>query len=162
MQIYWKQSIQFCCYLIADFKHAVPFILQKISQFSSNFLVWEFCEKAQFRIVSGESPETMRKLCISIKFPHQEISWNYGILRGFHIPFPYSRPVFQYIETSQLIGSMKSLTSISIGRSSHPCLDQVLFCEFLNTFFCAEHLYPVHPIYVLCHGDKQLFLWCVI
>ena len=24
----------------------------------------------------------MRKLCLSIKFPHQEISWNYGILRS--------------------------------------------------------------------------------
>ena len=33
-----------------------------------------------FRIVSGESPETMRKLCLSRKFPPQEISWNYDIL----------------------------------------------------------------------------------
>ena len=32
-----------------------------------------------FRIASGESPETMRKLCLSKKFPHQEIRWNYGI-----------------------------------------------------------------------------------
>ena len=30
----------------------------------------------------GESPETMRKLCLSTKFPHQEISWNYGIFRS--------------------------------------------------------------------------------
>ena len=27
-------------------------------------------------------PETMRKLCVSSKFPHQEIRWNYGILRS--------------------------------------------------------------------------------
>ena len=33
-----------------------------------------------FRIVSDESPETMRKLWISTKFPHQEIRWNYGII----------------------------------------------------------------------------------
>ena len=26
-------------------------------------------------------PETMRKLCPSTKFPHQEIRWNYGIFR---------------------------------------------------------------------------------
>ena len=32
----------------------------------------------------GESPETMRKLCLSTKFPHQEIRWNYGILRSPH------------------------------------------------------------------------------
>ena len=29
------------------------------------------------------SPETMRKLCLSTKFPHHEIRWNYGILRSF-------------------------------------------------------------------------------
>ena len=27
----------------------------------------------------GESPETMRKLCLSTKFPYQEIRLNYGI-----------------------------------------------------------------------------------
>ena len=32
------------------------------------------------RRVLGESPETMRKLWLSIKFPHQEIRCNYGIL----------------------------------------------------------------------------------
>ena len=30
-------------------------------------------ERHSFRIVSGESPETVRKLCLSIKFPHQEL-----------------------------------------------------------------------------------------
>ena len=50
---------------------------------SPNFLVWKFCGKAQFRIVSGESPKTMRKLCLSIKFPHQEIRWKYGIFAVF-------------------------------------------------------------------------------
>ena len=33
-------------------------------------------------MVSGELPETMRKLYLSTKFPHQEIRWNYGILRS--------------------------------------------------------------------------------
>ena len=32
--------------------------------------------------VSGDSTETMRKLCLSTKFPHHEIMWNYGILRS--------------------------------------------------------------------------------
>ena len=27
-------------------------------------------------------PETMRKLCLSTKFPHHEIRWNYGIFRS--------------------------------------------------------------------------------
>ena len=45
-----------------------------------NFLVWKFCEKAQ--ILHRATPETMRKLCLSIKIPHQEIRCNYGILRS--------------------------------------------------------------------------------
>ena len=38
-------------------------------------------EVLQKGTVSGESPKTMKKLCHSAKFPHQEIRWNYGILR---------------------------------------------------------------------------------
>ena len=30
----------------------------------------------------GTVSETMRKLCLSAKFPHQEIRWNYGIFRS--------------------------------------------------------------------------------
>ena len=47
-----------------------------------NLLAWKFCWKAQFPIFSGESPETIWKLCLSTKFPHHEIGWNYGILRS--------------------------------------------------------------------------------
>ena len=35
-----------------------------------------FVERHSFRIVSGKSPETMRKLCLSTKLPHQEIRRN--------------------------------------------------------------------------------------
>ena len=38
-----------------------------------NFVVWKFCEKAQFPPSLGRYGKTMRKLCLSIKFPHQEI-----------------------------------------------------------------------------------------
>ena len=30
----------------------------------------------------GELAETMRKLCLTTRFPPQEIRWNYGILRS--------------------------------------------------------------------------------
>ena len=33
-------------------------------------------------IVSSDPPETVRKLCLSTKFPHQEIRWNYSIFCG--------------------------------------------------------------------------------
>ena len=49
---------------------------------SLNFLLWTFCERHSFPRVSGDSPKTLRKLCLSAKFPHQEIRWNYGILRS--------------------------------------------------------------------------------
>ena len=37
-------------------------------------------ERYSFRIFLGDSPETIRKLRLSTKFPHLEISWNYDIL----------------------------------------------------------------------------------
>ena len=46
---------------------------------SPNFLVWNICGKAQFPHSFGRIAETMRKLCLSTKFPHQEMKWSYGI-----------------------------------------------------------------------------------
>ena len=49
------------------------------------FLLTSWCGiivvRQSFRRSSGESPETLRKLCLSTKFPHHEIRWNHGILR---------------------------------------------------------------------------------
>ena len=39
-------------------------------------------EKNSFCTVLGESPETMGKLFLSTKFPHQDIRWNNGILHS--------------------------------------------------------------------------------
>ena len=39
-------------------------------------------ERHSFRIVLGNSAKTMQKLCLSTKLPHQEITWNYAILRS--------------------------------------------------------------------------------
>ena len=50
----------------------------KYSSFTS-FLGEEILWK---NTVSGESPETLRKLCPSTKFSGQETEWNYGILRS--------------------------------------------------------------------------------
>ena len=41
-----------------------------------------FVERRSIRKVSGESPETLRLLCLSTKLPHQEIGWNYGSLHS--------------------------------------------------------------------------------
>ena len=39
-------------------------------------------KRRSFCIDSGDLPETMGRLCISTKVPHQEIRWNYSILRA--------------------------------------------------------------------------------
>ena len=56
--------------------------LRRIPQFHLKSWCGNFVERHSFRIVSDVSPETIRKLCLSIKFPHQEIRWNYDILRS--------------------------------------------------------------------------------
>ena len=44
---------------------------------STNFLVWNFCGKAQFPQIFGRIK----------KFPHQKISWNYGTLHSAYFSF---------------------------------------------------------------------------
>ena len=64
--------------------------LCKMSQL--HLISWRgnFAERHSFRIILGDSPETMRKLCLSGKFLHQEIRWNYGIFRsGMNEDWPY-------------------------------------------------------------------------
>ena len=60
-------------------------ILWKGTVFANFWLIsrcGNFVQRHSFRIVSGESPETLRKLWLSTKFPHHKIRWNYGILRS--------------------------------------------------------------------------------
>ena len=53
--------------------------LRKILWFHLIFWCGNFVERHSFLIVPGDWPETMRKLCLSTKFSHQEIRWNQGI-----------------------------------------------------------------------------------
>ena len=55
--------------------------LQKIPQFHVTSWCGNYVERSSFCIVLGTSPETMGKLFLSTKFPHQEITWNDGIFR---------------------------------------------------------------------------------
>ena len=45
-------------------------------------LSWNIVETYSSRRVSGESLETLQKLCVCTKFPHQQIRLNFGILRS--------------------------------------------------------------------------------
>ena len=56
--------------------------LRKIPWF--HLISWggNFAERHSFRVVSGDLPKTLQKLCLSTKFPKQKIRWNYGVLRS--------------------------------------------------------------------------------
>ena len=52
----------------------------------------QHCEKYGAEILWRDTvlkKETMRKLCLSTKFPDQGIRWNYGVLRG-------ARPLLEF------------------------------------------------------------------
>ena len=54
-------------------------------RFKKYFLVCVFSSCDQIMrhrdyVKSGNSPEAMRKMCISTKLPYQKTRWNYGIL----------------------------------------------------------------------------------
>ena len=67
-------------FYISGTHHKKP--LCKIPLFHLTYLCGNFLERHTFCIVLGESPETIRKLCLSTKFLHQEIRWNYGIVNS--------------------------------------------------------------------------------
>ena len=77
----WKW-LQACVSWIFSFIASVIFDLMRLSYTTIliNYHCLNFVERHSFRRVSGKSPETMRELCLSTKFPQQEIKWNYGIL----------------------------------------------------------------------------------
>ena len=54
--------------------------LRKTPNFYIIFWCGYILETHSFRRVSSDSPEALRKLCVSIKFPHQEIRSNFGVL----------------------------------------------------------------------------------
>ena len=47
--------------------------LGKMPYFHLNSWCGNFLERHSFRVVLGDLPETMWKLCVSAKFPHHEI-----------------------------------------------------------------------------------------
>ena len=56
--------------------------MRKIPEFHLIFWSGNFVERHRFIRVSGDLPKTLRKLCLSAKFPPQEIRWNLNILRS--------------------------------------------------------------------------------
>ena len=87
-------------YVLSRFGYAL-FSLDKVLWFHLIFLFGHFLERHSFVIVSCEPPETMRKLYLSVKFPHQGIRWSYKIFQsiwfGYKLfKFSHALSLFDY------------------------------------------------------------------
>ena len=89
---------------------------------SPDFLVWEFCRQAQFL-------HRMRKLCLSAKFPHQEIRWNYDIFRSI--------PSFKIEEYLILWKNLTLICHVNLLYNSFFWIDrsQSTQCKFILSFY---------------------------
>ena len=111
--------------------------LYRISKFQ--LISWSgyFTERYSFRRVSGESPETLRRLCLSTKFPHQEIS----ILRSdswllyfclntfFHIVFFEKVRICTYLWKKDLLINLIKILSLICYHLLYP-----KFCNVAGIF----------------------------
>ena len=87
--------------------------LRKIPKF--HLISWRrnFVETHNTHSVSGESPETPRKLCVYTKFPNQEIKWNFAILRSAVLPKVVNIRSVHGNEMSIKCNNIKSYSSIN-------------------------------------------------
>ena len=71
----WGNILTLIQSLVSTISYFLSFFLplRKIPSFHLISWCGNFVERHSFLIVSGDSPETMWKLCLSTKFPHQEI-----------------------------------------------------------------------------------------
>ena len=82
---------------------------------STNLLLWKFLGNAYF----PQSFENLRKLCVSVKFPHQKIRWNFGILRSdFYRNGIYLEDVYIFLQKPS------SFLKIFHIPALKPCMDR--------------------------------------
>ena len=72
----------FTAFHVRSFAIFFTLTLRKIPLFHLTSSCGSIVERHNFRIVSGDLLEIMPKLCLSTKFPHQEIRWNDDISRS--------------------------------------------------------------------------------
>ena len=102
---------------------------------SSNFLVWKGSVSAQFRA----------KLCFSTNFLHQEIRWNYGILRSVK-----NRPI-------QLVNFYNShFNKLSGWLNKNVFFESLTFDkQYLLTFFLDMSSIWNDSSYLICTLQEQ-------
>ena len=106
-------------------------------------------ERHSFRRVSGESPETLRRLCLSIKFAHEEIRKKF-------------RHFAQLLVFWKLSKSFQVLSCIKYKLFNSL---YVLDCPLLNTFFSLSFycfiFYPFVSISFACVA-LSVYYWFLL
>ena len=72
-------------YLLNQACSALNQLLHKIPKFHLISCCGNFVERHSFHRVWGDSPETLRNLCLSTKFLHQEIRLNFSVFYAVEI-----------------------------------------------------------------------------
>ena len=102
----------------------------------------EISWKGTVSAVSGNSPETTRKLCLSTKFIYQEIRWNYDIFRSVKQWLLLGVAIVQYLSGNTHMGQgIKEWTKQNLWKTAFKKLEvisSVLYSinflgPFLNT-----------------------------
>ena len=102
----------------------------------------QILRKCSFRKVSGNSPETLRKLCLSAKFRHQKISWKLVF---------FAEKLFRNFT----INSWRSLSN-TLSLVSFCLISKLLISMRFNDFlffiilFKAERLRNYSTLQILC------------
>ena len=109
----------------------------------SYLLVWKVCAKAQFPRSFGLFPKTLRKLCVSTKFPHQQIRYNYGILCTEGCAYLITT-LLQYY--SKFFITHKGLSSFG-------------FSSLCRSFLSARYFLQVSFKNIKSHGNMQTSRW---
>ena len=99
-----------------------------------------FVERHSFRIVSGESPENVRQLCLFTEFPHQDDMWNYGIFTVWPLGFNISQKLFSRF-SHESYKWLDLFSCVTTGNNEN-CYPKT-FCFFLllnfDYFRCFWH-----------------------
>ena len=96
-------------FLSSSYWYHSIFTLRKIPQFHLNSWCGNYVKRHSFCIVSGDWSETTQKLCLSTKFSHQEIRWNYGNLRSGVTVYCLSQ--IRWVQYTRLISSRVLISS---------------------------------------------------
>ena len=95
-------------------------VLCKIPKFHRISWCGNFLGKHSYCRASGEPPETLRKLCFSTKFLHQEIRWNYGILHS-QVTFKYQSSILLWAVSVRIPHKSARLIKMNVFTWSICC-----------------------------------------